>query len=179
MDKIPAAERSRLERIPVRMETVSSNGSPIVGHLQLIDNQVNAKSGTIRLRAVFDNKDGSLMPGQFARLRMGAANKTKALLINERAVGSDQKKRFVMVVDSNNKAEYREVQLGAQVDGLRVVTSGLNDDERIVVNGLQRVRPGALLAPEIVAMDTRPELQGNAAVASREKKPTGGQNVAE
>ena len=94
------------------------------GHLQLVDNQVNAKSGTVRVRAVFDNKDGSLMPGQFAKLRLGRAKATPALLINERAVGTDQNKKFVMVVGADNKAAYREVTLGASVDGLRIVTAG-------------------------------------------------------
>jgi len=154
-----ASAREHLERIPVRMGTAASADTPFEGRLQLVDNQVDARSGTVRVRAVFDNKDGSLMPGQFARLRMGQANTSSALLVNERAVGTDQNKKFVMVVDADNKAAYREVTLGANVDGLRIVTSGLKPSERIVVNGLQRVRPGALVAPQPVAMDAKPELQ--------------------
>lgn len=161
------AERAKLERIPVQMGTVAMDGTPLEGKLQLIDNQVNAKSGTVRVRAVFDNKDGSLMPGQFARVRMGAANKTQALLVNERAVGTDQSKRFVMVVDKDSKAEYREVQLGAPVNGLRIVSAGLKANERIVVNGLQRVRPGALLAPSVVAMDAKSEVQAQNKTAAK------------
>ena len=156
------AERNRLERIPVQMGTLTNEGTPLQGRLQLIDNQVNAKSGTVRVRAVFDNKDGSLMPGQFAKVRLGQSTKTEALLINERAVGTDQSKRFVIVVGADNKAEYREVKLGAAVNGLRIVSSGLKANERIVVNGLQRVRPGALLAPSIVPMDAKPEIQAKA-----------------
>lgn len=162
-----AGERQHLERIPVQMGTMGQEGTPLEGRLQLIDNQVNAKSGTVRVRAVFDNKDGSLMPGQFARLRMGQASKQQALLINERAVGTDQSKRFVMVVGADNKAEYREVKLGAPVDGLRIVTEGLKAQERIVVNGLQRVRPGSLLAPTAVAMDAKPEIQAKAKTADK------------
>ena len=79
------------------------------GQLQLVDNQVDAASGTVRVRAVFDNPDGTLMPGQFARLRMGQARAEPALLINERAVGTDQNKKFVIVVGDDNKAAYREV----------------------------------------------------------------------
>ena len=120
--------------------------------MQLIDNQFDAKSGTVRVRAVFSNADGSLIPGQFARLRMGQAKTDPALLINERAIGTDQNKKFVMVVGDDNKAAYREVTLGAFVDGLRVVTNGLKEGERIIVSGLQRVRPGALVAPEPIAM---------------------------
>jgi multidrug efflux system membrane fusion protein len=150
--------RSHLERIPVLMGTAGTNDTPFKGHLQLVDNQVDAKSGTVRVRAVFDNKDGALMPGQFARLRMGQAKTGSALLVNERAVGTDQNKRFVMVVGADNKAAYREVTLGAPVNGLRIVTSGLQPGERIVVSGLHRVRPGALLTPQAVAMDAKPDL---------------------
>ena len=120
--------------------------------MQFIDNQVEARSGTVRVRAVFDNADGRLMPGQFARLAMGQPKTEKMLLISERAIGTDQNKKFVMVVDGADKVEYREVSLGASVDGLRVVTQGLKDGERIVVNGLQRVRPGAVIKPELVKM---------------------------
>ena len=152
--------RQLLARIPVQMGTGTSGGTPHTGHLQLIDNQVDAKSGTVRVRAVFDNADGALIPGQFARIRMGQARNTQAVLINERAVGTDQSKKFVMVVAEGNKAEYREVTLGAPVDGLRVVTSGLKAGETIVVNGLQRVRPGAVLAPQAVPMTAKAELPG-------------------
>ena len=127
--------------------------SALPGRLQLIDNQVNAKSGTVRVRAVFDNFDGALIPGQFAHIRLGRAKPTNALLINERAVGTDQSKKFVLVVGDDNKAAYREVALGAAVDGgLRIVTAGLKPNERIVVNGLQRIRPGSLVAPQPVTM---------------------------
>jgi multidrug efflux system membrane fusion protein len=137
-------------RIPVEM--VTTNGTVIRGKMQLIDNQVDAASGTVRVRAVFANPDGRLLPGQFARLRMGQPEAEPQLVVSERAVGTDQDKRFVMVVGGDNTAAYREVKLGASVEGLRVVTSGLAAGERIVVNGLQRVRPGAVVAPEPVAM---------------------------
>jgi membrane fusion protein, multidrug efflux system len=161
-----AGARANIERIPVRMGTAAQSETPFTGHLQFVDNQVDAKSGTVRVRAVFDNKDGALVPGQFARLRMGQAKSGQALLINERAVGTDQNKRFVMVVGADNKAAYREVTLGASVNGLRIVTSGLQPGERIVVNGLHRVRPGALLAPQNVAMDAKPQVQAQRAGAT-------------
>jgi len=147
-----ASARAQIEKIPVQMGTVDDTATPIAGHLQLVDNQVDAKSGTVRVRAVFDNADGTLIPGQFAHLRMGAVKAEPALMINERAVGTDQNKKFVMVVGADDKANYREVTLGANVDGLRIVTTGLKPGERVVVNGLQRVRPGALIAPQMVAM---------------------------
>jgi multidrug efflux system membrane fusion protein len=173
LDKAGASARAQLERIPVQMWTGSlsnagaaGNDAPIAGRLQLVDNQVDAKSGTVRVRAIFDNKDGMLIPGQFARLRMGQAKASSALLISERAVGTDQNKKFVMVVGNDNKAAYREVTLGANVNGLRIVQSGLKPNERIVVNGLQRVRPGALVAPEVVPMDVKAELANASAKQS-------------
>ena len=154
-----ASARAQIEKIPVQMGTVADTATPIAGHLQLVDNQVDARSGTVRVRAVFDNADGLLMPGQFAHLRMGAVKPEPALMINERAVGTDQNKKFVMVVGSDDKAQYREVTLGANVDGLRIVTSGLKPNERVVVNGLQRVRPGSLIAPQMVAMKSADDLK--------------------
>lgn len=150
--------RLQVERVPVQMGIGSSGGTPFAGHLQWIDNQVDSKSGTVRLRAVFDNKDGVLMPGQFARIRMGQTKNEQALLINERAVGTDQSKKFVMVLQGDNTVAYREVTLGASIDGLRTVTSGLKAGETIVVGGLQRIRPGASVAPQTLPMDTKAEL---------------------
>ncbi len=143
-----ASARQLIERIPVRMGTSLTGDAGHTGRLQLIDNQVDAKSGTVRVRAAFDNKDGALIPGQFARIRMGQPQAGRVLLVSERAIGTDQDKKYVLVVGAGNKAEYREVTLGAAVDGQRVVRSGLKPGERVVVNGLQRVRPGALLQPQ-------------------------------
>ena len=162
-----ASARAQIERIVVQMGTAATTQLPFEGRLQLVDNQVDTKSGTIRVRAVFDNKDGSLIPGQFARLRMGEAKAGSALLINERAVGTDQDKRYVMVVGADSKAVWREVKLGASVNGLRVVSEGLKAGERIVVNGLQRVRPGMAVAPREVAMDAKPEVTAQRDGAAR------------
>lgn len=158
-----AAERRGLERIPVEMLTGGDQAA--TGRLQLVDNQVDARSGTLRVRAQFDNRDGALIPGQFAKLRLGQARHEPALLVNERAVGTDQDKRYVIVVGAGNQAEWRAVTLGASVNGLRVVTSGLKGGERIVVGGVQRVRPGSVLAPKDVAMDAKPELAAQQAAA--------------
>jgi membrane fusion protein, multidrug efflux system len=148
----------QVERVPVHM-TVGANDAELEGKLQLIDNQVDARSGTVRVRAMFGNAEGRLIPGQFARLRMGQPKPEPALMVNERAIGTDQNKKFVLVVNGDNKTEYREVTLGASVDTLRVISSGLKGGERIVVNGLQRVRPGATVVPQLVRMDARSELQ--------------------
>ncbi|AKJ29887.1 efflux RND transporter periplasmic adaptor subunit [Caldimonas brevitalea] len=161
-----AGGRAQIGRIPVRMGTADSAELPYSGKLQLIDNQVDARSGTVRVRAVFDNPEGVLMPGQFARLRMGQPAAQPAVLISERAVGTDQSKKFVLVVGDDHKASYREVTLGAQVDGLRVVSRGLKPGERIVVNGLQRVRPGAEVVPQTVEMEASRTPQTRDAAAS-------------
>ena len=143
---------SEIGRIPVKMTT--ADGVTHGGRMQLIDNQVDARSGTVRVRAIFDNSDERLIPGQFVRLQMGQPRSEKVLLVSERAVGTDQNKKYVMVVTDDNKAQYREVTLGPSIEGLRAVTSGLKAGERIVVKGLQRLRPGAVIAPQMVAMDT-------------------------
>nr|WP_297387935.1 efflux RND transporter periplasmic adaptor subunit [uncultured Roseateles sp.] len=158
-----------LSSIPVQIGTAATADTPFNGRLQLIDNQVDARSGTVRVRAVLDNKDGALIPGQFARIRLGQAKSRPAVLVNERAVGTDQSKRFVMVVGADNTLSYREVQLGANVDGLRIVTTGLKPNERVVVNGLQRVRPGALVAPTLVPMNAKAELQAKDGAAKADK----------
>jgi len=142
-----AARAAGLQRIPVEIQTAEGDRR-YEGHLQLVDNQVDARTGTVRVRAVFQNADGNLMPGQFARVRMGRVKAEPAVLISERAVGTDQSKRFVMVVGADDKVSWREVRLGAEAQGLRIVTQGLAPGERIVVEGLQRVRPGMLVAPQ-------------------------------
>jgi multidrug efflux system membrane fusion protein len=155
----PSGKRGNLDRIPVEMTT--SGGGSAKGHIQLIDNQVNGQSGTIRVRAVFRNEDGRLIPGQFARVRMGQPEKQTLVMIDERAIGTDQDKKFVMIVGDDNRALYRGITLGGSVDGLRVVMSGLKSGDRVVVNGLQRVRPGALLKMEVAEMGARSTQQAS------------------
>lgn len=132
----------QVDRIPVRLNAQSLGNAEMDGRVQMIGNTVDARTGTVAVRAVFDNADGSLMPGQFARLRLGQPKAEPVLLISERAVGTDQDKKYVLVVGDDGKAAYRNVVLGPVVDGLRVVSSGLKSGERIIVGGLQRVRPG-------------------------------------
>ena len=146
-------KRGKLDQIPVEMST--SSGATVKGRIQLIDNQVNGKSGTIRVRATFDNDDGRLIPGQFARVRMGQPKPQTLVMVDERAIGTDQDKKFVMVIGSDNRALYRSITLGGSIEGLRIVTSGLKSGDRVIVNGLQRVRPGALVKTEVAEMGVR------------------------
>jgi multidrug efflux system membrane fusion protein len=140
-----------IEQIPVEIGTLADSDTPTRGKLQLIDNQVDAASGTISVRAVFDNPGGKLITGQFVKVRMGQPKAEPKILVSERAIGTDQDKKFVFVVDAENKVVYRPIQLGGMAEGQRVVESGLKAGDRIVVNGLQRIRPGAIVAPELEA----------------------------
>ena len=149
--ELPAQDGIRaLEQVPVEIATLA-DAKPTRGRLQLIDNEVSAASGTIRLRAVFDNPDGSLIPGQFVRVRIGQPKEKEHLLVSETAIGSDQDKKFVFVVDQANTVAYRQVELGVAVDGQRIVQSGLAPGDRVVVNGLQRIRPGVVVEPQAEA----------------------------
>ncbi|KQV80641.1 RND transporter MFP subunit [Massilia sp. Root351] len=143
--------------VTVKVGLANETGFPHEGKLEFVDNQLDPRSGSVRMRATFANADNALVPGLFARVQLEGAGAGKpALLINDRAVGTDQNRKFVFVVGADSKAEYRPVTLGPQIDGLRVVRDGLKPGEKIVVNGLQRVRPGAPVTAEIVKMDFDP-----------------------
>lgn len=135
-------------QMPIFLGLANEAGYPHPGKLAFVDNRMNTSSGTIRVRAVFDNSGGNLVPGLYARIRLGGGAPHDAVLVDEKAIGTDQNKRFVVVVDGNNKTAYREVRLGASQQGGRVVETGLKTGERIVVNGLQRIRPGDVVTPK-------------------------------
>ena len=137
------------------MGLANEEGFPHDGTIAFVDNQIDPRTGTIRARAAFDNKDGFLTPGLFARVKLLGHNTFNAVLVDDRAVGTDQSQKFVYVVDAENKVTYRTVKVGRQTDGLRIVNEGLSPGERVVVNGLQRVRPGSVVNPQTVAMDIR------------------------
>ncbi|GEO84803.1 MULTISPECIES: efflux RND transporter periplasmic adaptor subunit [Alphaproteobacteria] len=150
LSRLPATDGALppIDQIPVEIGTLADEGTPIKGKLQLIGNEVDASSGTIAVRAVIDNPQGLLIPGQFVRIRMGEPRPDRKILVSERAIGTDQDKKFVFVVDADNKVSYRPVELGSSADGKRIVVSGLADGDKVIVNGLQRVRPGALVDPQ-------------------------------
>lgn len=151
-----AAREFGVERAnAVQMGLANEAGYPHVGSFVFVDNQIDPRTGTIRARAAFDNKDGFFTPGLFARVKLLGQDSFKAVLVDDRAVGTDQSQKFVLVVDKDNKVAYRTVKVGRLTDGLRIVTEGLSPGESVVVNGLQRVRPGAVVAPQRVAMDAR------------------------
>ena len=141
--------------VMVKVGLANEEGFPHSGKLEFVDNTLDAKTGSVRMRATFDNSDNTLVPGLFARVQLGGGDgaQTRAVLISDRAVGTDQNRKFVYVVKADSTAEYRNVTLGPVVDGLRVVRSGVKAGEKIVVNGLQRVQPGAAVTATVVAMD--------------------------
>jgi multidrug efflux system membrane fusion protein len=149
-----AGARGKAE-VAVQLGLADETGHPREGRIEFVDNALDPQSGTIRVRAVFDNRDGRLAPGLFARLKVAGGGERDAVLIDDRAVGTDQSKKFVFVVDADQRVAYREVKLGPLVDGLRVVREGLKPGEAIVVNGVQRVRPGMQVAPTTTPMDAR------------------------
>ena len=131
---------------------VDESGYPHPATLDFIDNHVDASTGTIRTRAALANPDGRYTPGLFARVRLVGREQQDSVLIEDRAVGTDLSKKFVLTLSADNRIEYRLIELGPEIDGLRVVTRGLAPSDVIVVNGLQHVRPGQTVAPTRVAM---------------------------
>ncbi len=147
-------------RAPILMGLANEEGYPHKGFVDFVDTRLDAKSGTIRVRAVFPNRGRHLTPGLFARLRLEGGARYRAILVTDRAIGTDQNQKFVLVAGPDNTLQYRPVALGASIDGLRVIKSGLKPGEVIVVNGLQRVRPGMTIAPQTVPMETDPQAAG-------------------
>jgi RND family efflux transporter MFP subunit len=137
---------------PVQVGLANEDGFPHSGTVDFIDNQLNPQTGTIRARAVLENKEGQFTPGLFARVQLLASGEYPAILIEDRAVNTDQSQKYVLLLGANNQIEYRKVTLGRVIDGLRVVREGLKPGDVIVVNGAQRVHPGVAVTPQRVAM---------------------------
>ena len=133
---------------------MGQDGTPLEGKLQLIDNQVSAKSGTVRVRAVVENRDGRLTPGLFAKVKLDTGAPQPRVLVADHSIGTDQGRRYVLVVGADDKTEYRPVELGPMANGLRVIEQGLQPGERIVVKGL--VRPGMQVTPLAARIDGAP-----------------------
>jgi multidrug efflux system membrane fusion protein len=149
-----ANERDQERRIPVQLTLPGDKGHVYHGTIYSFDNRIDPASGTIRARAKFDNADGALLPGMFVTARLAEGAERKELLIPERALGFDQNKKFVYVVGADNKVAYREVELGKQVQSRRVVLKGVQAGDRIVVDGVQRLRPNTAVVAEEAKLDT-------------------------
>ncbi|BAP45361.1 efflux RND transporter periplasmic adaptor subunit [Pseudomonas sp. LJDD11] len=147
-----ARQGQRGQSTPVYLGLSNEADNPHLGQMNFVDNQVNPRTGTIRGRAVFDNTDGRFTPGLYARLKLVGSGTYSAVLIQDEAVGTDLGKKFVLVMDQNNTPAYRAVELGPKLEGLRIVRSGLAKTDTIVVKGLQRVRPGQPVDPQVTPM---------------------------
>ncbi len=143
---------------PVLLALSGSHEFRHQGVIDFIDNQLNASTGTIRIRASFDNSDASLLPGLFARLKLTGSSPYQAVLVDDKAIGTDLASRFVLVVGNDGALQYRPVQLGEKAGSLRIIKNGLKQGEQIVVNGLQRVRPGVVVEPNRVEMASNDQL---------------------
>jgi multidrug efflux system membrane fusion protein len=142
-----AGERGS-EKVPVELELADEDGFPHHGTIESFDNRLDSNTGTIVLRAVFSNTDGRIVPGLFARIRVPTSGRHNAILVDESAIGTDQAQKFVLTLGNKNTAEYRQVKLGPVIDGKRVVRSGLQPGEKIIVNGQMHARPGMPVTPQ-------------------------------
>lgn len=140
---------------PVYMALANDINFDYTGNIDFVDNAVNQQTGTIRIRATFPNQDHALLPGLFARVKLVGSNSYQGILIDEKAVGTDLNKKFVLVVKQDNQLEYRNVVLGEKINGLRIVTKGLFPQDTIVINGLQRVRANMQIQPKVVDMTSQ------------------------
>ncbi|HWA87178.1 MAG TPA: efflux RND transporter periplasmic adaptor subunit [Opitutus sp.] len=148
-------------RVPVEMQLEDETGYPRRGYIESTDNRLNPDTGSLVVRLVFPNTDNALVPGLFARVRIPISAPQRALLISDLAIGTDQSQKFVLALASDNTAAYRTVELGGSFHDKRVVRSGLHAGDRVIVNGLQRVRPGMVVDPE-VAVATNPSASSSA-----------------
>ncbi|MGF6639408.1 efflux RND transporter periplasmic adaptor subunit [Paraburkholderia sp. MM6662-R1] len=160
-------------KVPVELGLADESGYSRSGTIESVDNRLDTSSGTIRVRAKFDNADGALIPGLYARLKVGGSAPHPALLIDDAAVGTDQDKKFVLVVDQGNHVVYRGITTGSMQGNLRVVKDGLKPGDRIVVNGVQRVRPGDTVRAHMVPMTTDDDPNSAALAQSRDKAEAG------
>jgi multidrug efflux system membrane fusion protein len=145
-----AGTTDQQQKIPVEL-TLSGGGPLYKGFIQSFDNRINTGSGTIRARARFENTDGALVPGMFVSVQLANAGDSAVLLVPERAIGTDQSKKFVYVVDKDGKAAFREITLGQGIDGQRVVLSGLQPGARVIVDGIQHIMPGVTVQAQDIS----------------------------
>jgi len=149
-----STEKTIARDIPVELR-LQENDTAYQGKIYAFDNRIDPASGTIRARAIFANPKGKLLPGMYARLRLGSATRENVILVSERAIGTDQNRKFVYVVNDKNRATYREVHLGDSIDGDRIVSSGLVAGDKVIVRGLIRIRPNILVDPKVSTIEEK------------------------
>jgi RND family efflux transporter MFP subunit len=134
--------------LPVKLKLIDERDFVHEGKIDFVDNAIDRSSGTIRGRAEFRNPDGKLTPGMFGRIQIAVSKPAVALLVPDSAIGTEQVRKFVYAVSPDDVANPKYVTLGSVVDGMRVITDGLDSDDTVVVNGLMRVRPGTKVSPQ-------------------------------
>jgi RND family efflux transporter MFP subunit len=139
---------ARSIQVPVYLRLENETGFPHEGVIDFISNQFNSSTGTLEVRGLFPNATGYLTPGAFVRVRVAASPMHQALLITDRAVGTDQGTKFVLIVGEENVVSLRPVELGPEADGLRVVRKGLKGDEQVIINGIVNAKPGSKVSPQ-------------------------------
>jgi RND family efflux transporter MFP subunit len=150
--RVAAPENVASLDIPLQFGLVNEVGYPHTARLDFVDNRVDPATGTMRVRAIVRNPDRKFSPGYFVRVKLPVGEPHAAVLVAERAIGTDQDRKYLLVVTDQNVVEYRPVKLGPAMAGLRVIDEGLRPGEWVVVNGLQRVRPGVTVTPQRVEM---------------------------
>ncbi len=152
---------ARDQNIPAKFALADEKDFAHEGTVDFVDNRIDPTTGTMRARIVFDNKDGRMVPGLFVRVKIPGSGKYQALLVDDQAIGADLNQRYVLTVDDKNIVHYAPVELGPIIDGLRVVRTGLDPKSRVIVNGLQRSRPGAPVTPQTTEMDPKMRKDAN------------------
>jgi RND family efflux transporter MFP subunit len=145
LGKLPNA---RHEAVSVYLQLANENGFPHQGSIDFINNQFSTSTGTLEVRGLFSNANGVLIPGAFVRIRVAGSPLTSALLVSDRAVGTDQGQKYVLVVDKDNVVVVKPVVLGPEAEGLRVVRTGLTADDQVIINGIVNARPGSKVSPQ-------------------------------
>ncbi|MBI3861198.1 MAG: efflux RND transporter periplasmic adaptor subunit, partial [Planctomycetia bacterium] len=143
-------EAALSSEVPVEVTLADEETAPLWGRINFLDNQVDPATGTLLARAIVGNPRGMLSPGLFVRLRVPIGSPQKALLVHEEALQSDQGQRFLWVIDDDDKAIYRQVKIGKQTEGKRVILNGLKTSDRVIVKGVQRVRRNKKVSPELL-----------------------------
>ena len=151
------------EKMDVEMALANDVGYPWKGYINFVDNQIDADTGTMRIRAVFDNPKRLLVPGMFCRVRVAIGRPQEMLMISDRALGTEQGQKYVLVVDEKNVIQYKPVKIGQVDGGLRVIVDGLTETDKVIINGLQRVRAGLTVKPVVGPMPVERDRQAREA----------------
>lgn len=149
-------------KVQIQLKLIDEQGFPHQGTIDFVDNVIDRSTGTIRARGVFENKQGLFTPGMFARVQVPASPPYDALLVPQAAIGSEQARKYLLVVDAENIARQKYVTLGQTVEGMQVIREGVSADDRVIVNGMARARPGGKVTPEDPAPAAPPRTSAKA-----------------